>query len=255
MADRLHKYLAHAGVASRRAAEGMVRAGRVRINGETVTDPARTVEAGTDRVEVDGTPVAPAAETVILMLHKPRGYLATARDPQGRATVLDLVPRDLGRLYPVGRLDAQSEGLLLLTNDGDLTYALTHPRHGVPRVYEVWCEPDPGPDQMERLRRGVVLADGPARPESVARAPAGPWLRITLREGRNREIRRLCAAVGLNVRRLRRVAFGPLQLEGLRPGAWRRLSEAEATALRDAAAQQESLLPRRSQPDGPGEPA
>lgn len=251
MADRLHKYLAHCGIASRRGAEGVIRAGRVRVNGETVTDPAHPVAAGADRVEVDGRAVAPVAERVVLLLNKPRGYVSTASDPQGRATVLDLVPRELGRLYPVGRLDAQSEGLLLLTNDGDLTYTLTHPRHQVPRVYEVWCEPDPDPERINRLRRGAVLSDGPARPDSVERAPAGPWLRVTLREGRNREVRRLCAAVGLNVRRLRRVAFGPLRLEGLPPGAWRRLSAAEAADLR-AAVRQESPAPRRSQPDEPG---
>ena len=246
MADRLHKYLAHAGVASRRRAEAIIRAGRVRVNGETVTDPARAVDAGADRVEVDGSPVAPPAEGVVVLLNKPRGYVSTVTDPQGRATVLDLVPRELGRLYPVGRLDAQSEGLLLLTNDGDLTFTLTHPRHGVARVYEVWCEPAPDAERIDRLRRGAVLSDGPARPEAVERAPAGPWLRVTLREGRNREVRRLCAAVGLNVRRLRRIAFGPLGLDGLAPGAWRRLSATEVEALR-AAGRQESPTPRRSQ--------
>jgi 23S rRNA pseudouridine2605 synthase len=250
VAERLGKYLARAGVASRRGSEPMIRAGRVRVNGETVLDPARPVEAGSDRVEVDGRVAAPPPETVTILLHKPRGYVSTAADPAGRPTVLDLAPRDLGRLHPVGRLDFQSEGLLLLTNDGSLTFAITHPRHQVAKVYEVWCEPAPSREQIERLRAGVRLADGPARPDAVEPAQTGPWLRITLREGRNREVRRLCAAVGLDVRRLRRVAVGPLWLGDLPPGAWRRLGPAEVAALRAAASQQESPPGWRKKPGG-----
>ncbi|HVB10333.1 MAG TPA: pseudouridine synthase [Bacillota bacterium] len=229
--ERLQKYLARSGVASRRRSEEIVRAGRVMVNGEQVLDPARPVEAGRDRIEVDGSAVAPPAETVVIALYKPRGHVTTASDPQGRPTVLDLAPAGYGRLHPVGRLDADSEGLLLLTNDGDLTFALTHPRHEVEKRYDVWCSPPPGPEAIDRLRAGVRLSDGLARPAAVE-AGEGPWLRITLREGRNREVRRLCAAVGLDVRRLRRVAVGPLGLGDLTPGGWRQLQPDEVAALR-----------------------
>jgi pseudouridine synthase len=185
-------------------------------------------------VAVDGRPVAPPAP-VVLAVHKPAGYVSTVRDPRGRPTVVALVPDRWGRLYPVGRLDADSEGLLLLTNDGDLTFLLTHPRHAVPRVYRVQVRPAPEPGQLRRLAEGVLLADGPTRPAAVRREGAD-WLRLTLREGRNRQVRRMCAAVGLEVLRLQRVAIGPVRLDGLRPGAWRRLAAGEVAALREAAA-------------------
>lgn len=234
--ERLQKYLARSGVASRRACEPIIRAARVRVNGEVVTDPARAVLPA-DEVWVDGKPVKPPDAVVVIALHKPRGYLTTARDPQDRPTVLDLAPQQFGRLHPVGRLDADSEGLILLTNDGSLTYTLTHPSHGVPKTYRVWAEPSPTDDQLDRLRAGVVLADGPALPEAVEREAGGPWVRVTLREGRNREVRRLFAAVGLEVWRLQRIAIGRIGVGELAPGCWRRLDRGEVSLLEADASQ------------------
>jgi 23S rRNA pseudouridine2605 synthase len=249
MGERLQKFLARAGVASRRGAEALVRSGRVRVGSRVTTDPASPVEAG-DVVCVDGREVRPAGRRTYA-LHKPGGYVSTARDPQGRPTVLDLGPRDAGRLYPVGRLDAQSEGLLLLTNDGDLCQALTHPRHGVPKTYRVLCDPVPADGQLERLARGVRLADGPTRPAGVRRL-SGAWIELVLREGRNRQVRRMCAAVGLDVRRLVRVAIGDLRLDGLPPGRWRALDEGEVERLRRLAAVPEPQGPRWGGGSGSG---
>jgi pseudouridine synthase len=178
----------------------------------------------------------PAAEAPrYLLLHKPRGYLTSRRDPAGRPVVLDLLPPGGPRLYPVGRLDVDSEGLLLLTNDGELANRLLHPRHEVPRVYEAEVEGEVRPGDLARWRRGVVLTDGPARPWRVTLLAGGPErsrLRLTFGEGRNREVRRYCQALGHRVVRLRRVAFGPLRLAGLGPGRWRPLSPAEVANLK-----------------------
>jgi 23S rRNA pseudouridine2605 synthase len=246
---RLAKFLAHAGVAARRRAErDFIAAGRVSVNGQVVTDPAVRVRA-TDTVAVDGRPVRPEPP-VTFALYKPVGVVSTARDWRGRPTVVDLV-RDAGvRLYPVGRLDTDSEGLILLTNDGALTYALLHPRHRVPRTYAALVRPRPGAAELRQLEAGVMLSDGFARAEAVRHLPgrprevaaAGPepedgaWLSFVLREGRNREARRLCAAVGLDVLRLVRVRFGPLGLDGLAPGQARRLTADEVAWLRGEAA-------------------
>jgi 23S rRNA pseudouridine2605 synthase len=249
--ERLQRFLARAGVASRRRAEDLIRGGRVAVNGRTVTDPAARVAAG-DEVRVDGRPVVPEAP-VVLALHKPAGYVSTARDPQGRPTVLDLVPAAGRRLYPVGRLDATSEGLLLLTNDGDLTQLLTHPRHGLPKTYRVRVDRTPGADALERLRRGVRLADGPTRPADVE-LEGDRWLRITIREGRHRQVRRMCAAVGLDVERLIRVAVDGLELGGLPPGACRALTAEEVEMLRRAAKAGQGSAPG-AKAEGSGEPS
>lgn len=236
---RLAKHLAHAGVASRRAAEQLVFGGRVSVDGETVTDPARDV-TGTERIEVDGERVGGAPSVrVVYALHKPHGVVSTASDTHGRPTVVDLV-RTPGarRLYPVGRLDAESTGLILLTDDGDLAYRLTHPRFEVPKTYRVTVG---GPALREgvlrRLRAGVTLDDGPTAPAEVRRI-SNHELELTIREGRNRQVRRMCEEVGHPVRALRRVGFGTLTLGTLPEGRSRRLTPGEVDALRAAADEQ-----------------
>ncbi|HEX8122163.1 MAG TPA: pseudouridine synthase [Solirubrobacteraceae bacterium] len=228
---RLAKYLAHAGVASRRAAEEIVRAGRVTVAGEVVTDPARDVD-GSDAVTVDGRAIHGAEERVVWAVNKPRGVVSTARDTHGRPTVIDLVDADGARLYPVGRLDADSTGLLLLTNDGELAHALTHPSFEVPKTYRVRVTPAPVSDRaVRRLREGVVLEDGPTAPARVGRNGRDE-LEITIHEGRNRQVKRMCDAVGHRVVALERIAFGPLRLGELAPGRARRLTGSELDRLR-----------------------
>ena len=229
---RLARYLAHAGVASRRAAERLIAEGRVRVAGAVVTDPARDVD-GSSEVEVDGDPVAPEPREVWLV-HKPAGVVSTAQDTHGRPIVTELVDSTL-RLYPVGRLDADTTGLILLTNDGDLANALTHPRYGVERVYRAHVEPSPVPEPaLRRLREGVDLEDGRTSPARVRQVEPG-LLELAISEGRKRQVRRMCEAVGHRVTRLERIAFGPLRLGALEPGASRRLSPAEVERLRKAA--------------------
>jgi 23S rRNA pseudouridine2605 synthase len=226
---RLAKYLAHAGVASRRAAEGIVADGRVTVDGEVVTDPARDVDE-TSGVALDGEPVAPEPHEVHA-LNKPAGVVSTARDTHGRPTVVQLV-RSRRRLYPVGRLDADTTGLILLTNDGDLADRLTHPRYGVKKVYRARIQPARlSPRALEALREGVELEDGRTAPAQV-RQPAPGVLELTIREGRKRQVRRMVEAVGHRVVELERVAFGPLGLRGLDPGKSRRLTKAEVERLR-----------------------
>ena len=226
---RLAKYLAHAGVASRRAAEGLIAEGRVSVAGEVVTDPARDVDESS-RVAVDGRAVGPEPREVHA-LNKPRGVVSTARDTHGRPTVVELV-RSQRRLYPVGRLDADTTGLILLTNDGELAERLTHPRHGVEKVYRARVRPGRvAPEALKALREGVELDDGRTAP-ARARQPAPGVLEIALREGRKRQVRRMVEAVGHRVIELERVAFGPLGLRGLEPGQSRRLKRAEVERLR-----------------------
>lgn len=235
-AIRLQKLLAEAGLASRRGAERLITAGRVAVNGRTVTELGARADPEQDRVSVDGRGLPRPEPKRYVLLHKPPGYLTTRADPRGRPAVFDLLPELGVRLHPVGRLDGDAEGLLLLTNDGALTHRLTHPRHGVPRVYHVLVEGRLDAVALAALTRGVLLEDGPARADAAAplrRAGDGPaWLALTLREGRYREVKRLCRAVGLRVRRLIRVAFGPLRLGRLGSGEWRELSARELAVLR-----------------------
>jgi 23S rRNA pseudouridine2605 synthase len=238
---RLQRYLSRAGVASRRAAEEMIRAGRVRVNDELVTEMGVRVEAG-DRVEVDGRAVVPEA-VVWILLHKPAGYLTTRADPRGRPTIYDLLPEHFEGLFYVGRLDRDSEGLLLLTNEGGVAHRLLHPSRQVDRVYRVDVMGSPTRRVLDRLQAGVELDDGPARVhavEVVGQARAGPCpgaaahtrLRVTMREGRKREVRRIFDAVGHPVRRLVRERLGPIELGDLPAGRWRALSDREVAALR-----------------------
>lgn len=230
---RLAKYLAHAGVASRRGAEQLIAAGRVTVAGAVVTDPARDVDNASE-VAFDGEPVRGQEPRVVYALHKPVGVVSTASDPQGRRTVVDLVPRER-RLYPVGRLDADSSGLILLTNDGELANRLTHPRYEVPKTYRATLAGPAITDRMLRtLRDGVELEDGTTAPARVRRLTPHQ-LELTIHEGRKRQVRRMCEAVGRPVRELQRIRFGPLDLGDLRPGKARRLKAPEVRELADAA--------------------
>ena len=229
---RLAKHLAHAGVASRRAAEALVAEGRVTVDGEVVTDPARDV-TGEEAIAVDGEAVRAGGARVVYAVHKPAGVVSTARDTHGRRTVVDLVASSQ-RLYPVGRLDADTTGLILLTNDGDLAYALTHPSFEVPRTYRARVEGRPDERALRALREGVELDDGRTAPARVRRVGAHE-LELTIHEGRKRQVKRMLAAVGHPVLALQRVAFGPLRLGELGSGRHRRLTAAEVERLRGAA--------------------
>jgi 23S rRNA pseudouridine2605 synthase len=228
---RLNAYLARTGVASRRRADDLIRDGRVRVNGEV--GQLNTVVGRRDVVEVDGARVERQRLSYVL-LHKPAGVVTTVRDPQGRRTVVGLVPRE-PRVVPVGRLDVDTTGALLLTNDGDLAHRLAHPRYGVPKVYEADVVGSPSADALARLRDGVELEDGvtaPARVRALVRGDRWTRLELTLHEGRKRQVRRMCETVGHPVRGLRRVRYAGLDLEGLEPGEWRELTSREVAALK-----------------------
>ena len=224
---RLGKYLAHAGVASRRAAEELIAAGRVRVGGEIVTDPARDVNESSG-VEVDGASVAPEAREV-WAVNKPAGVVSTAREPGRRPAITELVDSEQ-RLYPVGRLDADTTGLILLTNDGELANRLTHPRYGVPKTYRVRLARPPSDRDLERLRGGVRLEDGTTSPAQVEKL-GDRELEVTISEGRKRQVRRMAEAVGNEVEALTRIRIGSLELGGLHRGDARLLEEGEVAAL------------------------
>ncbi|MBE3583038.1 MAG: rRNA pseudouridine synthase [Limnochordaceae bacterium] len=231
-AVRLAKLLAQRGLCSRRQAEQWIVAGRVRVNGKVHTSLAEPVDPGVDRIEIDGRPLPARPPQVYILLNKPRFVLSTVKDERGRPTVLDLLPTGLPRLYPVGRLDWDSEGLLLLTNDGRLAQALMHPSHETEKVYDVEVDRPLTARALDSWRQGILLEDGPTQPVQVERLGERRF-RIRLHEGRNRQIRRMCAALGYEVRRLVRVAEGPLQLAGLPPGQWRPLRPDEVRRLRE----------------------
>jgi 23S rRNA pseudouridine2605 synthase len=224
---RLNAYLARAGVASRRGADALIKAGRVRVNGEP--GQLNTFVGTDDRVEVDGERVA-KQKLAYVLLHKPAGVVTTARDPQGRSTVVDLVPREI-RVVPVGRLDADTTGALLLTNDGPLAHRLAHPRYGVEKAYIADVEGDPGEQELRRLREGVELEDGRSAPAQARRLGPGR-IELTLHEGRKHQVKRMCEAVGHPVRRLHRSRYAGLGVEDLEPGAWRELTSEEVARLR-----------------------
>jgi 23S rRNA pseudouridine2605 synthase len=231
---RLNAFLARAGVASRRRADELIAAGRVRVNGDL--GQLNTVVGARDVVEVDGEPVA-RQRLAYVLLHKPAGVLTTASDPRGRPTVVGLVAHE-ARVVPVGRLDADTTGALLLTNDGPLAHRLAHPRYGVPKVYEAVVEGSPDGAAIDALREGVELDDGRTAPAGVRvrrRGRAETTLELTLHEGRKHQVKRMCAAVGHPVLRLQRSRYAGLRLDGLAPGEWRELTDGEVAALRDAA--------------------
>lgn len=240
--QRIQKVLSDQGVCSRRAAEQMIEAGRVKVNGHPVTLGDK-MDPDFDKVSIDGknVRVVRKRQYIYLMLHKPRGYITTAADDQGRKTVMDLVAGVGRRVYPVGRLDKDSEGLLLLTDDGAFTNLLTHPSGGVGKLYRVTVRPHATEEQIVQLSSGVVLDDGtktlPCVIHVVTDEPSRTVLEVTLHEGRNRQIRRMCEAVGLEVVRLKRTAEGPVKLGMLQPGEYRELKRSEVNALRNAAQQ------------------
>src|SRR3954463_10667386 len=230
---RLNAWLARAGVASRRGADELIKAGRVRVNG----DPGRlnTFVESRDEVTLDGERLQPQ-ELAYVLLHKPAGVVTTARDPQGRRTVVELVDHP-ARVVPVGRLDADTTGALLLTNDGPLAHRLAHPRYGVEKVYEADVEGDPSHEALKEPRRGIALEDGPPAPAEArrlgTRRPGSGRLELTLHEGRKHQVKRMLAAVGHRVTRLHRSRYAGLTLEGLEPGAWRELEPSEVDLLRN----------------------
>jgi 23S rRNA pseudouridine2605 synthase len=234
--ERLQKVLARAGMGSRRTCEALIAEGRVTVDGE-VAVLGRRVDVNVARIEIDGVPVPVAADLVSYLLNKPPGVVTTASDPQGRRTVVDLVPAE-PRVFPVGRLDYESEGLLILTNDGDLTQLLTHPSHGVAKAYLAEVVGVPTAGELRQLREGVELEDGPTAPARVAvvaRSDTGAALELVIHEGRNRQVRRMCEAIGHPVTRLVRTRIGPLSDARLVPGEWRVLRPDEVRALYAAA--------------------
>jgi 23S rRNA pseudouridine2605 synthase len=237
-AERLQKILSTAGLASRREAERLIAQGRVTVNGRAVTTLGARADPRADVVAVDGERVRSDGTRRTIVLHKPRGVVSTLQDPEGRATVRDLLPDVSERLYPVGRLDLQTSGVLLLTNDGALAAGLQHPRSGVPRVYHAKVRGTPDAGTRERVRRGVRLPDGVAtvnRIRIIEALPTKSWVEIVLKEGRWREVRRLCDAVGHPVEKLCRVRLGPVRLGTLQPGIWRECTPRELVALYEAA--------------------
>lgn len=229
--ERLQRVLSRVGFGSRRVCEDIIAEGRVTING-VVAELGNRVDPDVDKVEVDGIAIGVQPGLVYYLLNKPAGVVTTASDPQGRRTVVQLVPNE-PRVFPVGRLDADTEGLLLLTNDGELTHRITHPSFGVDKEYLAWVQGEPSRGALRRLRQGVELDDGITAPATVA-AVSPDLLRIVIHEGRNRQIRRMCEAVGHPVRRLVRVRIGTLADAKLQPGAWRELSLDEVRTLSNA---------------------
>jgi 23S rRNA pseudouridine2605 synthase len=230
--ERLQKVMAAAGLGSRRTCEDLIAGGRVTVNGERAV-LGRRVDPDTDQIAIDGTPVGVRPGRVHYLLNKPAGVVTTADDPQGRPTVVDLVP-DEPRVFPVGRLDLDTEGLLLLTNDGELTHRLTHPSFGVDKEYIAHVDGEPSRRAVRQLREGVELDDGPTAP-AQASLVAPSIIKLVIHEGRNRQVRRMCEAIGHPVRRLIRTRIGPLSDRKLKPGQWRPLTNDELRALERAA--------------------
>ncbi|HTP66292.1 MAG TPA: pseudouridine synthase [Geobacteraceae bacterium] len=235
MLERLQKILANAGIASRRAAEGLMTSGRVAVNGVVVTELGAKADPEHDRITVDGRPVRASGEKLYILLNKPVGYVTTLKDPQGRPVVTDLLKGVKERVYPVGRLDYNTEGLLLLTNDGELANRLAHPSHEVEKEYLVRVRGAVASEQVRLLADGVELDDGrsaPAKVGQVRQSASNTWLSITIHEGRYRQVRRMCEAVGLSVVRLKRTRYGILETGLLKPGEFRSLTSLEVEGLR-----------------------
>ncbi len=248
MEERIQKILSRAGYGSRRACEDLILAGRVRVNGQ-VAQLGDKADASSDHISLDGKLIAAAEELVYIALHKPRNVLSTVEAPDPRQTVIDLVPVKAS-IYPVGRLDNESEGLILLTNDGDLANRLTHPRYGHQKEYRVLVARHPDNEQLDAFRHGVVLEDGyrtaPAEVRVESLFGKGAWLNVVLREGRKRQIREVCTRIGLPVVRIVRVRIGSLHLGSLKPREWRYLSAEEVKALKDPQKVKKSAAPKRA---------
>ena len=230
---RLQKFLAHAGIASRRAAEDIIKQGRVSINGKTIAEMGILV-GNEDNVTVDGKPVVNKEAKIYIMLNKPTGYVSTAKDQFGRPTVLELVKDIDKRLYPVGRLDYDTSGLILLTNDGDFTYQLTHPKHEIDKIYEALISGIPTKDEITKFEAGLKIENYTTSPAKIIISEVkknNALVQITIHEGKNRQVRKMCAAIGHNVLTLKRISIGPIALGNLQEGKWRNLTDAELNSL------------------------
>jgi 23S rRNA pseudouridine2605 synthase len=254
MEERLQKLIAAAGVASRRHAEELITAGRVTVNGEVVKELGTKADPDKDHIKVNGKLINPqlkSREKVYILLNKPKGYLSSVSDPEGRPLVTELLPRSLGRVYPVGRLDFNTEGLLLLTNDGDFTNFITSARNRIDKVYEVKVKGVPPDAAIERLRRGVKFEDGtrtaPAKIEKLGETKTNAWYEVLLHQGRNQQVRRMFELIGHSVLKLRRVRIGSLTDDHLKAGHWRYLSPAEAARLMKSPAKPRLQSPRSSE--------
>lgn len=258
MEERLQKVLAKAGIASRRHAEELITGGKVKVNGKVITELGTKVNAYKDKIQVNGKPLPPQEQKIYLLLNKPRGYVTTLSDERGRKTVLDLLKGVDQRVYPVGRLDYDSEGLLLLTNDGELTQALTHPKHQVKKTYMARVEGIPEPEKLQAMAKGLTLEDGPTAPADVKMTniqDGRALLQISIHEGRNRQVRRMCEHIGHEVLRLRRTRLGPLELGDLKSGEFRPLTKPELKELMTLAGLKldvRNLAPVNAQPVKPG---
>ncbi len=232
--ERIQKIIAAAGLASRREVEVWIREGRVSLNGRIVTELGTRADPGRDTIRVDGRKVGSPERRVALLLNKPRGFLSTCSDPEKRPTVLSLIPGIRERLYPVGRLDFASEGLLILTNDGDLALAVTHPRNRCRKVYRVKVKGIPSEEVLRKVSRGIVLEGRRTLPAAVTRirSEKNAWLEVALTEGRKNQIRKVFEKVGYPVLKLKRISIGGIGDRGLAPGAWRRLTDAEIRSLK-----------------------
>lgn len=256
MLERLQKLLSMAGVASRREAEGFIAAGRVAVNGVVVTELGSKADPERDKITLDGVEVKPSAAKIYILLNKPVGYMTTLKDPEGRPVVTDLLKDIKARVYPVGRLDYNTEGLLLLTNDGEWANALAHPRREVDKEYMVRVKGAVSPEQVGRLMAGVELEDGKTAPAEVRIAKESDnntWISVIIHEGRYRQVRRMCEAVSLSVVRLKRVSYGFLDLGELTPGEYRFLSADEAARL--AGGEKRVRPPRKKPVEAPATPA
>jgi len=235
--ERLQKVMARAGVASRRHCEEMITSGMVKVNGKVVTNLGIKVDPHKDKIQVGEETVFLSSRKLYILMYKPRGYITTLSDEKGRKKVTDLLKNINERIYPVGRLDYDSEGLLLLTNDGALTYALTHPKHQIPKTYRVRVMGVPAQKMLHKMANNIILEDGPAAPAGVKLLDyeKNALLEITVYEGRNRQVRRMCESIGHPVLRLKRIIMGNLNLKGLRPGQYRHLTSDEVRSLRQLA--------------------
>ena len=254
---RLQKYLAHAGVASRRSAEKLIAAGRVRVNGDVVTEMGVQINPAAPEVEVDGKPVELAAKKIYIVLNKPTGYITTVSDDRGRKTVMDLVADIPHRIYPVGRLDYDTEGLLFMTNDGDFTYTLTHPKHEVEKTYLAHVSGNVSMEIIESLRNGIDLEGvktSPATVEIKGATQHGTKIEITICEGRNRQVRNMFEAVGLSVNKLRRTREGGVAIGKIALGKWRILSESEVNLLKKGGIKRDKVNTSRTRRAGWAKP-
>jgi 23S rRNA pseudouridine2605 synthase len=234
MQERLQKVISHAGIVSRREAERLITEGRVAVNGCIVTQLGTKVEPTRDKINVDGRLVKSFPGKVYVLMNKPAGYVSTLKDPQERPVVTDLLDRINTRVFPVGRLDYDAEGVLLLTNDGELAHRLQHPRYGISRTYEVKVKDVPANSELSSLRKGVRLEDGitlPAKAKFLKKTTINCWLKITLYEGKNRQVKRMCAAIGHPVLKIKRVSLGPLSLGDVSRGKYRHLTQDEVKEL------------------------